>query len=242
MNWRIHVCALILFTGLFAAAQTPFTPVVPNLMGQEGNSASSTPFNQTGVRFQQVYDASQFSSVVGWIREIEFRVDAGGAGMDFLNATLSNIQISVSTTLRQPDSLSPVFADNVGLNNNIVYLGPLTMSGRNAHFPGGPNTFESGVRFTTPFFYDPAQGNLLLDVRNYFGAATSPFDAVNSPGDPVSSLFALGADSTSGTLSTVGLVTLFVIDPVPEPSTWALVVSGLIVFALSVCTRQKAKD
>ena len=150
--------------------------------------------------------------------------------MDFLNATLSNVQISVSTTLRQPDSLSPIFADNVGLNNSIVRSGSLTISGRNIHFPGGPNPFEIGVQFTTPFFYDPSQGNLLLDVRNFMGAATTPFDAVNTPGDPVSSLFALGPDSVSGTPSTVGLVTLFVIDPVPEPSTWALFITGIVAF------------
>ena len=227
---RLKVCIFVLFTGFFASAQIRFTPVVPNSLTGDGTSASSTPFNQTGVRFQQVYDASQFSSVVGWIREIDFRVDAGGAGMDFLNATLSNVQISVSTTLRQPDSLSPIFADNVGLNNSIVRSGSLTISGRNIHFPGGPNPFEIAVQFTTPFFYDPAQGNLLLDVRNYFGAATTPFDAVNTPGDPVSSLFALGADATTGTPSTIGLVTRFVIDPVPEPSTWALFLTGIAAF------------
>jgi len=204
----------------------------------EGNSSSSTPFNQTDVRMQQVYVASDFDFVTpGWIRAIQFRVDGGGLGQDFSNVTLPNVQINLSTTLRQPDSLSPVFQNNVGVNDTIVRSGPLTISGRNIHLPGQANPFEIGISFTTRFFYDPAQGNLLLDVRNFMGAATTPFDAVNAAGDSVSSLFAAGVNSPSGTLSTLGLVTRFEIDPVPEPSTWALLITGLAAFAL--CQRKR---
>ena len=39
---------------------------------------------------------------------------------------------------------------------------------------------------TTPFFYDPSLGNLLLDVRNFGGGATTYFDSVDEFSDGVS--------------------------------------------------------
>jgi hypothetical protein len=207
----------------------------------EGNSGSSTPFNQTGVRFQQVYAAQAFEfHAPGFIRAIEFRVDGipEGGGRAFFGV-LSNVQVNLSTTLRQPDSLSPVFQENIGFNDTVLHSGPLTLSG-SVSSPG-PNSFDIEILFPARYYYDPAQGNLLLDVRNFMGAATSPFDAVNVLGDSVSTVSAVGVASSSGSLSTLGLVTRFVIDPVPEPSTWALFGAGLLFFGLLERKRQRTR-
>jgi hypothetical protein len=237
MNNRLQLFFLL-------SALTVKAAVVPEgLTLIEGNSGSSMPFNSTGVRFQQVYAASAFEfEAPGWIRGLAFRVDGspGGGGMPFFGKTLPNVQINLSTTLRQPDSLTPVFADNVGFNDTIVRSGPLSIQG--SITSPGPNSFDIGIPLTTPFFYNPAQGNLLLEVRNFMGTSTSPFDAVNTSGDSVSTLFASGADSTFGNVSTIGLVTWFTIDPVPEPSTWALVGIGFLLFGVYRHVRPKSKN
>lgn len=239
MKLTIHFCFLALAASIHGQGVLIFVPNAS--LAVEGNSASSTPFNQTGVRFQQVYAASEFSLVPGWIRTIGFRVDVSPQGGQAFSATLPNVQVNLSTTLRQPDTLSPVFAENLGLDERVVRSGSLSLMSQAAHLPGQPNLADAVFSLSNPFLYDPARGNLLLDVRNFMGAATSPFDAINTSGDSVSSLFSIGANSTSGTLSTLGLFTRFVVDPVPEPSTWALFITGVAAFALFHRTRRKSK-
>ena len=105
--------------------------------------------------------------------------------------------------------------------------------------------------FTTPFYYDPSQGNLLLDIRNFGGGSTSwgvpPFfgpayvDAVNELGDRVSSVFANDVNALSGTTSTLGLVTRIGITPVPEPGPLTLLLAGLAVFGVVARQRKTHK-
>ena len=85
--------------------------------------------------------------------------------MTFFN-TIPDVQVNLSTTPRQPDSLSPVFAENIGPNEATVHSGALTMRGLDIiSTPGQPNFFEAGIQFpASRFYYDPAQGNLLLQV------------------------------------------------------------------------------
>src|SRR5713226_7554523 len=87
-----------------------------------GNTNSSLPFaywSPFTVRYQQVYDASQFRTIAngtindqiyfsaitngGWISDVYFR-GATGSGNFF--ATVSNVEIHLSTTSRTPGALS----------------------------------------------------------------------------------------------------------------------------------------
>ena len=77
---------------------------------------------------------------------------------------------------------------------------------------------------STPFLYNPALGNLLLDVRNFGGGSTTSFDAVFTSGDGVSRVYNSDVNSTTGSPDTLGLVTGFII--VPEPGTAALLLVG----------------
>jgi hypothetical protein len=73
------------------------------------------------------------------------------------------------------------------------------------------------IPLTTPFTYNPANGNLLLDVRNFSGGTTTVFDAQNTTADPVSRVytFAGGVNSaTADVVSTIGLVAQFTLEPV----------------------------
>ena len=212
-----------------AQNQVIITPSPGNL---DGNSLFR-PFNnpQPG-RLQQVYDASLFSSLPtggGSIFEFAFRVDPF-LGESF-GAGITNLQINLSTTIRGPDGLSPIFDENTGINDTVV-LGP-TFVGIGGSGGGGFTTYSVSFYLSQPFHYDPAVGNLLLDFRIFTGAGTSPgrigtLDAFDVVGDRVSSVYAYGATlPMMGQVSSLGLATAFVITPVPEPSTLALLSAGL---------------
>src|SRR5258705_9014825 len=97
--------------------------VVPNtLENSEGNFLGNYPFDGYlgSMRYQQVYDASQFSSLPesgGFIQHLILRIDGSYMVGQSASAIISNLQVNLSTTSRGPDSLSPVFAENVGADD-----------------------------------------------------------------------------------------------------------------------------
>jgi Immunoglobulin domain len=58
------------------------------------------------------------------------------------------------------------------------------------------------VNFTTPFVYNPSSGNLLVDIQDFSGEATSYTDEEGSTGDLASRVSGAGGGSTSGTPDT----------------------------------------
>lgn len=150
---------------------------------------STNPHNQNPLvsqRYQQAYDASLFSGYTAplTISRISFRPDFeyGSA----FTTTLLDIQINLSTTPTALGSLTGVFANNLGSNDMVVVnRGPLTLSSGFTGPVGGPMAFDILIDLDTPFIYDPAAGNLLMDVRNYAGQADKSifpvFDAEYSP-------------------------------------------------------------
>src|SRR5215210_4915735 len=92
----------------------PATVITPP--STSSNIVSEYPFFPRGSdssRRQQVYGAGDFSAIGmggGLITAISFV-----PGNVPYGATLPNVQIHLSTTPKAPDSLSPVFAENIGL-------------------------------------------------------------------------------------------------------------------------------
>jgi hypothetical protein len=179
-------------------------------------------FPDSSIRYQQVYDASQFAPVIpegGWVTQIAFTVD--GRSGQFFGTTLQAVQVNLSTTDRGPDNLSPVFTENIGVDETTVFgLGLLTL-------PAGQVRFDQVITFASPFFYSPTQGNLLLDVWNYEGYTPDPwsrpaYGAHEELGDSVSRIYSSSVQAESGYVDTWGLVTEFTIIPIPEPSTLLL--------------------
>lgn len=207
-----------------ALAQGTF--VVPNGLGNvEGNSSTVAPFTSSSFRFQQVYGASQFPSG-GYITQIAFRIDATNVGS--VQMLFSGSTLTLSTTPVMSDSLSPVFANNVGANAITVRTLATVFSGL-PPASGTTAAFDTTLTFSTPFLYNPGHGNLLVDL---VGAGGQPFfpgamDAESLAGDSVSWVYSLNGSSSSGTASTLGLVTRFTMNAVPEPSTLALFVVGV---------------
>ncbi len=210
--------------------------VVPNsLAGTEGGVDNGYPFNPSisaGVnqmRYQQVFAATQFASVSGphIITQMALRPDAV-SGHPF-SATISNIQINLSTTVNGPDGLSGTFSNNIGPNDAVVYSGSLSLSSADTGPSGGPKNFDIIINLQTPFLYDPSAGNLLLDVRNFSGEKTTQMDAQYIQGDSVSRAFSQNVSYAAGDTDSIGLVVQFSLVPLPEPQASWLVAIGVIL-------------
>ena len=215
-----------------------------NLADRFGSASSDTPFNRYSIstptenlsmRYQQVMSPSSFSSEVlksGWITAVSFRADEGGGRFGW-GGTLPDLQVNLSTTTKLPDALSPIFAENIGTESTVVFgRGSVTvqMSVRNG--PSEATTFS--ILFQKPFFYDPNQGNLLVDIRNYQavdlnnpGGPNAMLDAVDQKGDGLSRIFSDDVNSlTASHYDSLGLFCEFNFTPVPEPTGVALLLIG----------------
>jgi hypothetical protein len=186
----------------------------------EGASSNSFPFTSTTAFFhyQQVYAASDFSGLTGphRIRGVQFRPNATSTAPVWQNTF--DLDMRFSTTSAGPDSLSATFASNVGPDEAIVYQGPVTISTNQVTpITPGPALFDVTIMLQTPFEYNPASGNLLLHALvNGTTIGTSRFlDAVSATGDPVGRVTTSTVGATTGTVSSIGLVTRFLVEPVP---------------------------
>lgn len=193
--------------------------VVPNsLAAVEGNSRNFIPFFTFTTCYQQVYNASQFNFPgPRTITKIAFRPDLESGQRPF-HITLSNVEIRLSTTTHSSDGLN-FFCVNAGRNEKIVRRArELTLRSSASGPVSGPRDFDVVIRIA-PFRYDPAEGNLLLEIRNT-GTISSGFqntflDASNVFGDPVSRVWQERGPFTSRK-DTIGLVTKFIFAEPPD--------------------------
>ena len=170
--------------------------VVPRIAVTQDEAFGSSTLSTPNHRNQQVYNASHFpTGVVMNIHEIRFRPDYfyGHA----FTATVQNIQVNVSTTLRQAEQLSAVFTQNVGADDRIVFSGALNISSSFSGPANGPKAFDIVVPLSTPFTYDPSQGNLLVDIRNFSGSSASLLSGRTDSTDGISRVLG-SVNSTSG--------------------------------------------
>jgi PEP-CTERM motif len=226
----------------------------------EGDTNNGFPFNLsnvflTAIRWQQVYASSEFTSVGSGMKiaGITFRPDAN-TGAAF-SSTLPNVQIDLSTTSAAPGALNTNFNSNVGADDQIVTSGALVLSSSFTGPAGGPKNFDIHITFSTPFIYNPANGNLLLQVRNFGGGGTTQFDADTNNHGSGAGLLASRAfatdnnpNSTSGLADNLALITQFDFAPLataPEPSSLVLAslgAAGLTLAGWRKRQRQQASN
>ena len=139
----------------------------PSLAEVEGGSASRTL--RSGQRLQQVYGSALFPQQPLLIHQLRWRPSAS-AGEAF-EAPVNNLEIRLSTSSAQPNSLAISFAANTGPDETLVFSGPARLHSAFVGPDAGPKAFDMVLSFSEPFLFHPAEGNLLVDIRN---AASSP--------------------------------------------------------------------
>jgi len=215
---RLPLLALLWPLAMNSQPQPPpvyFFSVPNDLMTVDGNTNSKVPFAVLGpVRYQQVYEAAQFSQVPAggaFLIAVFLRADC----TSIKNWRVTKLQVNASTVSIGPDQLTPTFSRNVGADDTRVFTST-TWAPPGICLPSNSFSGASVLHLEVPFFYDPAKGNLLLDLRSsgidWNGAPLyeSSLDAHDVLGDSVSRAlaFSLGSD-TAEVVDTVGLVTAF---------------------------------
>ncbi|HEY1886101.1 MAG TPA: PEP-CTERM sorting domain-containing protein [Roseiarcus sp.] len=196
-----------------AALAYPFLGCAPAsalVIGAPATGGNFIPFGSIAgyPEYQQLYAAADFSGPIT-IDDLEFfTVPDSGTG----TPNPGVFTISLSTTSAQVNALSTTLSSNLGSNNTAVY---------DATLPA----VQSGVLtiiLTTPFTYNPANGNLLIDLVEttpYTGGPAFEFNGASG------GLFSGGySGQTIPVTNDSGLVTGF--STVPEPPTWAMMLLG----------------
>jgi len=199
--------------GAFALSASVAVTASGQLIGT-GTGGNAFPFGGLalgGVNtvYQQVYASFNFGFGPVMISEIDFFLS--GAGL--LNT--GTFDIFLSTTSAPVNGLNTTnFNANRGADNTL--FGSFALSG------AAPAT----LAFAGPaFFYNPASGNLLVDIRSSISSSgTAGFRANNGDVGGVYSRAHNFGDGFAG----YGLQTRFVsVTATPEPATVLLVASGL---------------
>lgn len=249
---RIVICSLAATMALaHLSAASAATIVAPagstNTFGNAQGPAPLRFYGSGGSRTQQVYDSSAFSGVSSpiTISAISFRpFTTPGFSGNTVNVSDSLIRLSTTTGSGESNPLSTTFSANIGADVKTVYSGALSLT--TAASGPGPYAFDYTINLQTSFTYNPAQGNLLLDLQipttatvsgnGAFGFVT--FDTVNTVSDGIFSVLDNGnGGAGTGTASTAGAITQFTFaSGVPEPSSIVLAILGaLIVSRIARC-------
>ena len=192
-------------------------------VGAPGDSINGDPFAAPlpgflGTRYQQAYAGGDFPGAMA-ITSISFFNHSAFNGP----LPVATYQIFFSTITAGIDTLSNTnFDSNDGPDNTLFASEDLSGSAPSELiFTGGP------------FDYDPADGNLLMDIHitNQVSSGGAFYDARRGT---ATGIFSRYQDFSSGTQG-FGLVTQFTFEPVPEPCTLVLLLGGLSGLVLARC-------
>jgi hypothetical protein len=225
-----------------SGAETNTTVAPFGLENTPGNSHDNYVL-RFPVEYQQVFKGSYLSDI--WqtpveITGIAFRVDSVNGDYQ---AVIPSVEIQFSTTQRAPNQMSTDMASNKGVDNTVVYKhDDVTLSAQGTLVL---NPFQLRFNFDRPFYYDPAAGNLLMDLRTGGDTihANRGLDAqvfeTWGPSTPYALVEPTGVPSTpSNFVAGQALVTEFTWRAIPEPSALALwIAGGLAFFGIKACKR-----
>ena len=241
---------LVLMPAIAPAAHAAEIFFPGNAEMRTGRSNQSFPFNIGGgsQHYQQLYLGSVFGSGPVTISTIKFRQASDTNGGSPFSVRLSDISISLSTATTRVGAIGTTFANNIGADTMSVFSGALDLSSSAPALRNDtPQPFDIVINFTTPFAYDPAQGDLLLDVVNRGGGNSTQFDFITGGSTVFSRAFTLPSQNagtpTGFAQQGAGLVTAFTtidaVGAVPEPATWTMLILGFGAIGGTLRTRKR---
>jgi hypothetical protein len=194
--------------------------IVPNYQANSQSPNTAEGIFTSISREQAVYNASEFPFYPIIITEVRWRPDSIAGGP--VTTTISNIQINLSTTKNSADHLNSTFAQNIGTNETVVFSGAMHVTTSFATLGNGTKDFDIELPLETLFTFDPSEGNLLVDIRNFTGCSASLYDnGIGNGSDPVSRIYTSGnanAASASGADSGAGVMQIRYIPAPVAPS------------------------
>jgi hypothetical protein len=126
-------------------------------------------------RVQTLIPASDFAALPTTLRRIvAYNHRADASQVVSIDWNFGDAQVFMSTTNKTPETLTNVFDDNHGADKTLVLDGALSFPLLATGPPQGPRDVAAGQRLETPFYYDPAQGNLLVERVTFGGIPISP--------------------------------------------------------------------
>jgi hypothetical protein len=221
---------LLLIAAVAWSISAPTTAEMIDIVSPSTNEQAEgdLTFANTGGpgHLQYLFLAEDFASLPSSHRLIvalNARADTGQS--EAVDWTFSEEKIWMSTTSK--DSLTGDFVADHGPDKRLVFDGtftfPIVVTGE----PGAPRDFAPGMPLQTPFYYDPSQGNLLVEA--YSPSNSNPF-----PGPKIDAQSTLEARlAVPGEPSNLSAILNFTF--VPEPS--SLAITGLLASGLIVARR-----
>lgn len=197
-----------------------------------GSDATSTTNYQAGASYQQIYDASEFSSPIT-ITQIAFATTS-----NLSTATLDALSLDVHLGIAGTSAADPsaTFATNRGTTYTDVFNGAYSFT------PAKNDTFDLVLTLTTPFSYMPSRGDLLLDVElNTAPAVTgSTLYFAGNSSDTDARIYSVTPSSTGQVdFNTLETRFTFTSTATPEPGTWSLLSAGAALLLIGLIRRSK---
>lgn len=242
-----HIFSRFLFVALaFWTVGVAQADVVPNhLAGVEGDAFFGLSDAVNTRTYQMTIDSGQMTGMVGQsLNGMQFRLN-GPSNPTWPSVAVSYISFDVFIGAGIDPSLTTnTFANNFAGSIAQVRSGSLSFVA--GAFPGGsaPNVFGATLDFDTGYLYNGGDLTIEFRLSQQTGTTNQPFfDAVSAFGGPGNGwgvdFAARHAFSSSDTVGGAAnfLVTNFLTQPVPEPSTFGLLAIG---FAAIVSRRKRA--
>jgi hypothetical protein len=189
--------------------------VVPGAWTTSSGTSDPLPIlSNSNIRVQELIAPEQFGAGSLLINQIAFRAFPGSGP---LNGTITNLAIYLSTSPLFPNTdngrtlMSATYASNVGPDNTLVYSGPGSLTSPGCAGPS-PCPFDEVLTLSTPFFYNPALGSLLVDLQyTGFTATTGSLDGAQFPYPPGGAVARVAGSlsAATGTLATISHVLQF---------------------------------
>jgi len=225
----LSIILLSVTTVCIGAANGATTAVVsPNVYTNVEAPNANGPWTEDS-RVHSIHSSTVFSALpVGGatLTDISFRPDSAilvGEQISF-----GRVQLTLSVTQVEPINLSNTFADNITGTPIVVFDSPWSATVVNADPPGAATRpFDFRIPFQTPYHYDPADGNLLVDW------ILEPLVGVTNEGlfeyDPTATSDQHSKKGPAGSLVSDEFSSFAVVNEftfIPEPST--LILAGLL--------------